>query len=181
MQLYNHATGYGWVTRFNHWLSAILVIGLIALGVYMTGLPDSPDKFELYDLHKAVGIGVLALILIRLLWLKISPNPKLLPAKRLEHILAHSVRGLLYLSLLAMPLSGWAMSSAGGHDVSFFGLWTLPPLVPENETLGTVAKTLHAVIGQFVFPALIGLHIAGALKHHFVYRDATLKRMLGKK
>ncbi|KUJ72514.1 cytochrome b [Thiomicrospira sp. WB1] len=178
--LYNNDSAYGLVTRANHWLSAILVIGLIGLGIYMTGLPDSPDKFELYDVHKALGIGVLGLIILRLIWLKLSPNPPILPAKRWEEVLAHSVRGLLYLSLLIMPFSGWAMSSAGGHEVSFFGLFTLPALVPESEAIGDVAKTVHAFVGNILFPALILLHIAGALKHHFIYKDNTLKRMLGR-
>ncbi|WP_019895355.1 cytochrome b [Hydrogenovibrio halophilus] len=180
MALYNTDSKFGLVTRANHWLTAILVIGMIALGIYMAGLPDSPDKFALYDVHKSVGIGILALVILRLIWLKISPNPPILPGKRWEEILAHSVRGLLYLSLLAMPIAGWVMSSAGGHEVTFFELFTLPALAPESEAIGDVAKAVHAFVGKILFPALIILHIAGALKRHFVYKDNTLNRMLGR-
>jgi cytochrome b561 len=180
MQIKNTETKFGVVTRANHWLSAILVIGMIALGIYMEGLPDAPSKFELYDLHKAIGIGILMLIVLRLIWLKISPNPPLLPMKRSEQILAHSVRGLLYLSLLIVPLSGWVMSNAAGHDVSFFNLFTLPQFVPESETLSGIAKGVHALVAKILLPLLIVLHVAGAIKHHVVYKDNTLNRMLGR-
>ncbi len=181
MSMKNSADAYGLVTRANHWISGLLFIGLIALGIYMAGLPKSPGKFELYDIHKALGVILLGLVVIRLVWLKVSPNPAVIASKRSEEVLAHIVRGFLYLGLILMPLSGWMMSNAGGHEVEVFGWFTMPQIVPENETIGGIAKAVHAIAGQFILPAAILLHIAGAWKHHFVYKDATLTRMLGRK
>lgn len=180
MKLYNDANTYGLVSRANHWISAFLFIGLIALGIYMHELPKSPEKFELYDLHKSLGIGLFALMMLRLVWLKISPNPEQISRNRFEHILAHSVKGILYLAMIMLPISGWVMSNSGGHEVAFFNLFTLPYLVGENETVHEIAETIHGTMGPLMI-AIIALHIVGALKHHLVYKDDTLKRMLGKK
>jgi cytochrome b561 len=180
MQLKNTEHRYGLVTRANHWLNAVIMISVIALGIYMVDLPREPATFELYGLHKSLGVLLLALIIWRLIWLKRSPNPPLLPSKPWEHTLAHSVRGLLYLAMIIAPLSGWLMSNSAGHGVDFFGLFNLPTLVAENESLNAIVKPIHVITGKIVLPILILLHIGGALKHHFVYKDATLKRMLGR-
>lgn len=178
--LKNTANSYGLVSIANHWISATIFIVMIALGLYMTSLADSPDKFELYDLHKALGIGLLALMLLRLLWLKVSPNPAQLSKNKFEHILGHAVKGLLYLAMIGMPLSGWIMSNSGGHEVEFFSLFTLPQLVGENELISDISSAIHGG-AAYILIAIVLLHVAGALKHHFVYKDETLKRMLGKK
>jgi len=177
--LKNSEQNYGVVSRANHWLSAFLFIGLIALGLYMHELEKSPEKFELYDLHKSLGIGLFMLMMLRLVWLKVSPNPEQLSKNRFEHILGHTVKGILYLAMIMMPISGWIMSNSGGHDVSFFTLFTLPNFVGENEIIHEIAEAIHGTAG-LVLIAIILLHIAGALKHHLVYKDATLLRMLGK-
>ena len=178
--LKNTAISYGLVSRANHWMSAFLFIGLIALGIYMHELPKSPEKFELYDLHKSLGIGLFMLMMLRLAWLKLSPNPEQLSKTKFEHILGHAAKGLLYLAMILMPISGWIMSTSGGHDVSFFNLFTLPVLIGENETIHEIAKGIHGLVGPLMILVVL-LHIAGAMKHHFVYKDDTLKRMLGKK
>lgn len=178
--LKNTANSYGLVSRANHWMSAFLFIGLIALGIYMHELPKSPEKFELYDLHKSLGIGLFMLMMLRLVWLKISPNPEQLSKNKFEHILGHAVKGLLYLAMILMPISGWIMSTTGGHDVSFFNLFTLPVLIGENEMVHEIAKGIHGLVGPLMILVVL-LHIAGAMKHQFVYKDDTLKRMLGKK
>jgi len=176
--LKNTENSYGLISRANHWLTAILFIGLIALGLYMSDLEKSPEKFELYDLHKSLGIGVFMLIVLCLVWLKINPNPAQLSKNKFEHILGHAVKGILYLALIMMPLSGWIMSTSGGHDVAFFNLFTLPNIVGENDTINGIAKGFHEWTGKIMI-AIILLHTAGALKHHFVYKDSTLLRMLG--
>lgn len=177
--LKNTDTTFGLVSRANHWLSAILFIALIALGIYMEGLPKSPDKYELYDLHKSLAVGLMALIVLRFIWLKLSPNPAQLSANKTEHILGHSVKGILYLALIIVPMSGWIMSNSGGHEVSFFGLFNLPQIVEESEAINEIAKTIHGLTPLIILVIL--LHVAGALKHHFVYKDNTLLRMLGRK
>ncbi|MEA3404120.1 MAG: cytochrome b [Pseudomonadota bacterium] len=178
--LKNTPTSYGVVSRANHWISAFLFIGLIALGMYMHELEKSPEKFELYDLHKSLGIGLFLLMMLRLVWLKISPNPEQLSKNKFEHILGHAVKGILYLAMIMMPISGWVMSNSGGHEVAFFDFFVLPQIVGENETIHEIAKAIHGTAGPLMILVVL-LHIAGALKHHFVYKDDTLKRMLGKK
>ncbi|WP_373018144.1 cytochrome b [Thiomicrorhabdus sp.] len=180
MELKNGINSYGLVSRANHWISALLFIGLIALGIYMGDLPKGPEKLELYNLHKSLGIGLLALMVLRLIWLKVSPNPSQISYSKFEHILGHAVKGILYLAMLMMPISGWIMSNSGGHEVAFFDLFVLPTIVGENEMLHEIAEEIHE-IGGYAMIAVIALHIAGALKHHIVYKDETLKRMLGKK
>lgn len=177
--LKNSELNYGLVTRANHWLSAFIFIGLIALGLYMSDLEKSPEKLELFDLHKSLGVGIFMLMMLRLVWLKVSPNPQQISKAKFEHILGHAVKGILYLAMIIMPISGWVLSNAAGHEVAFFNLFTLPNIVAENDSLHEFAEDFHGTTGQ-VMIAVILLHIAGALKHHFVYKDATLLRMLGK-
>jgi cytochrome b561 len=177
--LFNTEHSYGLISRANHWLSAIVFIGLIALGIYMHELPDSQEKYDLYNLHKSLGIGIFLLFTLRVVWLKLNPNPAQLSKTRFEHILGHSVKGILYLSMIILPFSGWMLSNSAGYDVSFFELFTLPQLFPENESLHEVAQAIHGTVGPLMI-LVIALHILGALKHHFIYKDNTLLRMLGR-
>lgn len=170
---------YGVVSRANHWISAFVFIGLIVLGIYMHELEDSPEKFELYALHKSLGVGIFMLMILRLVWLKVSPNPEQLSHNKFEHILGHAVKGILYLAMLMLPVSGWLMSNSAGYDVSFFGLFTLPNLVGENESINAIAKAIHGTMAPLMILVIL-LHVAGALKHHLVYKDNTLLRMLGR-
>ncbi len=179
MALKNSELNYGLVSRANHWLTAIIFIALLTIGLYMTGLEPSDDKFALYALHKSMGIAIFVLMLLRLIWLKVSPNPQQISHNKFEHILGHAVKGLLYLAMLGMPISGWIMSNSGGHDVSFFTFFTLPHIVAEHELINTISGFMHRTFGT-ILVAIVLLHIAGALKHHFVYKDVTLLRMLGR-
>lgn len=180
MSLKNSELNYGLISRANHWLSAFIFIGLIALGLYMSDLEDSALKQDLYALHKSMGVAILGLMLLRLLWLKVSPNPVQLSKNKFEHILGHAVKGILYLAMLGMPISGWIMSNSAGYDVAFFNFFVLPTLVGESEMINDIAKEIHETFGTLLI-GIVLLHIAGALKHHFVYKDNTLLRMLGKK
>lgn len=179
MSLKNSDLNYGVVSRANHWLSAFIFIALIAVGLFMTELDKGDQKQALYALHKSMGVAIFGLMLLRLLWLKVSPNPEQISASKFEHILGHAVKGILYLAMLGMPISGWILSNSGGHDVAFFEFFVLPTLVAENEALNEIAKTLHGAFGTLLI-FIVLLHIAGALKHHFVLKDSTLLRMLGK-
>ena len=177
--LFNTASSYGLISRANHWISAFVFIGLIALGIYMHELEDSPEKFQLYDLHKSLGVGLFLLMILRLMWLKVNPNPAQLSKNKFENVLGHAVKGILYLAMIMLPISGWLMSNSAGYDVSFFSLFTLPNLVGENETIHEIAEAIHGTMGPLMIIVIL-LHVAGALKHHFVYKDETLLRMLGK-
>ncbi len=170
------ATRYGAVAIALHWLSALLVVGLAGLGFWMADLKPSPTKIEIYNWHKGFGLTVLALTAIRIAWRATHPPPPLLLASRAKRALAHAVHGLLYGLLLAMPLSGWLMNSAAGFPLSWFGLFRVPPLIERNRQAFEFWRDVHATLA-IVLVALVLLHVAAALKHHFVDRDATLARM----
>lgn len=181
MTIKNSSQQFGMISRANHWISAFLFIGLVILGLYMEDLPKDPFKYELYDIHKSLGVILLGLVVLRLIWLKISPNPPVLASNRMEEVLAKLVKIILYIGLFFIPLSGWIMSNAGGHEVAVFGWFEMPVIVPENHAIKEVAKEIHEVLGATVLPLVILLHFAAAMKHHFVTKDATLSRMTGLK
>ncbi len=182
MGLYNTSDSYGKVTRANHWISAFAFILALATGFLAEEfMGKGPDRNEVFQLHFSLGLSLLALFIIRVIWLKISPNPAPLPATKLETVLGHIVKGFLYLSLIILPVAGYLMVSAkDAADISFFGLFTLPNLIGENETIKDIAKNIHVTFAFFI-TGVLALHIAGALKHHFIVKDDTLNRMLGKK
>lgn len=180
MQFRNTPTRYGAVTKTFHWVMALLVLFMLALGRWLDGAEglDLTLRLQRTNLHKSLGVLVLALAALRLCWHFCSRKPSAMAGHRAwERGTARATHALLYASVLAMPLTGWTMSSALGRPVSFFGLFTLPDLVPKNNVLGYRLRETHGVV-SWVLVALVCLHVAGALKHHFIDRDATLRRML---
>lgn len=174
----NTAERFGIVAKGFHWLIAVAVIGLIAVGLYMDGLDPSPLKFKLSFWHKSFGITVLALVAARLVWRLTNTHPAALAThKKWEKTLARIIHLLLYVCLFAMPLSGWAMSSAKGFSVSVFGWFTLPDIVGENKELGGLLREAHEYIAWALIACIV-LHFGGALKHHVIDRDSTLRRMI---
>lgn len=170
---------YNGPARVFHWLIALLILSLLGVGFFMTGMDSDPVKFEIYGLHKAVGITVLLLAFLRLGWRLYSDTPKSISDhKQWEKTLSKTIHFVLYLAIFAMPLSGWAMSAAGGHPVSFFGLFQMPPIVPKIKEIGAFAHEAHAIIA-YVIIGCVALHMAGAIKHHVIDKDVTLKRMGG--
>jgi len=178
MSLKNTSERYGIITILIHWLSALLVLFMLALGSYMVDLPNGDPKWEWYGLHKAIGIIIISLTLLRILWKLINITPPL-PAntKRYESILSHSLHGFLYLLLILIPISGYIDSSAGGYGIHFFGLFDIPLLIDKNKELSDTAGMIHGYLG-YALVACIALHLAAALKHHFVLKDNILRRML---
>jgi cytochrome b561 len=171
--------GYDPVARAVHWGVAGLAVVVVALGLAIPGAPRETGSRELLLLlHRSVGLLILALMVFRASWRLAHPPPPL-PAgfPRIEALAAHADHALLYLLFLVMPLSGYLNAAAAGHWVSFFGLFAIPPLVPENPRLSQVAAAVH-LTGQFVIYALVGVHVAAALMHRFVRRNGILERML---
>lgn len=175
----NTSESYGCMAKGLHWGIGLMVIALLAVGLYMSDLDPSPFKFQLYGMHKAFGVVVLGLMLLRLFWRAVvSPAPGAVPTHApWERYLARGVHYAFYAALIAMPLSGWALSSAAGHPVNLFGLVSLPALVGKNEGLAEAMGEAHEILGNLII-ALIVLHVAGTLKHHVIDRDGTLRRML---
>jgi cytochrome b561 len=178
MALRNTTYRWGWLSQFLHWLIVVLIVLQVTLGLMAEDLPAGVKKLGLLARHKSFGITILALVVLRLLWRWLNPTPAL-PAtlKSWEMSLARLTHVLLYVILLAMPLSGWMMSSARGFPVSWFGLAQLPDLVAKNKPLYNALVTTHVSL-SYVLYAVVALHVAAALKHHFVLRDDVLRRML---
>ena len=169
---------YNKVSKVLHWSVALLILGLLVVGFWMEGLTP-PFKFEVYGIHKALGITVLLLAIVRIVWTHATQKPKALSThKQWEKILSKTIHIVLYIAMLAFPLSGWVMSSAGGYPISFFGLFEVPPIVGENKELSGLANQIHGLLAYIVI-GCVGLHIIGALKHHVMDKDATLTRMGG--
>jgi cytochrome b561 len=173
---------YGAVAMTLHWLIAAAIVGLLIVGKYMHGLPNSdPNKFPLYQLHKSFGISVLALTLVRIGW-RLSHGVPPLPAGMAmwERWAARSSHFLFYVLTLAIPLSGWAAasSSSTGVPTIWFGLFEVPhlPVGTAEETHESFEET-HELLGNLMIFLLL-IHVAAALKHHFWDRDTVLRRML---
>lgn len=172
------ATRYTGIAITLHWLMAILIIGLFALGVYMHELPLSPDKLRLYAWHKWAGVCVFLLVMARLAW-RITHRPPALPGHmpQFEQLVAHAGHHLLYLLMFAIPLSGWLMSSAKGFQTVWFGILPLPDLLEKNKEIGDLLQTVHWALNMLLAITVLG-HAAAALKHHFITKDDILARML---
>lgn len=172
---------YTATAKWLHWIMAVLIIVLLALGFYMSDLPRGPERTALIQLHKAIGTVALLLAVVRLAW-RLGHRPPALP-ETMSWVLqkaAHGVHWSLYALMFLQPLTGWAMSSARGFPVSLAGFIPLPPLAPQNEGLAEVLKESHEIIGATLAFLVIG-HVLMALKHHFIDRDTILLRMLPEK
>lgn len=164
-----------------HWVLGVALVAVFALGVYMHELPFSPRRLQLYSWHKWAGVILFALAFVRLAW-RLTHRPPALPASvaqampRWQHIAHHGTHHALYALFFAVPLLGWAFSSAAGFPVVLFGLWPLPDWVPVSEPLAEALKQAHkfAALGM---GALVMLHVAAALKHQLIDRDGLLARM----
>lgn len=177
MPLRSEPTRWSTVAKAFHWLMALLILGNGAFAFYMDGLKPSLNKINMFALHKSVGITVLALFVLRLAWKMVDRRPPDEPAPRWQQLAAHVVHGFLYLLIVAIPLSGWAFNSAHGFPLQYFKQFNLPALVEKNEDLSNVLGTVHVYLFWLLLLVLVA-HVGGALKHHFIDRDDTLRRML---
>lgn len=177
MMIKNSEQRFGIITILFHWLMAILIIGLLALGVYMTRIPISATKLKLYGLHKEFGVLALFLVFIRIVWRIININPSLSSLPRWERIAARAMHYLFYLLMFAVPISGWLLTSSAGLPVSFFGLFILPDVVAANDSSLQLYIAIHKWLAYGLMVAITG-HIAAALKHHFINKDDILRRMV---
>lgn len=172
---------YGLIAILFHWSMAILIIGLSVLGLYMVALPDvgfNKEKIVLILYHKEFGLLVSVLFVARLCWRVTQVLPRLVAhLPDWQKIAARFVHLSFYALMMAMPISGWIMSSAAGIPVSFFGLFTLPDLVGSDDHLFQRFIDIHKWFGYFLI-LLIFVHVGAALRHHFVIKDDTLLRML---
>jgi cytochrome b561 len=169
---------YGAVAQAFHWLIAALIFAMLGLGYYMEDLPLGVRKLELYNLHKSTGITIAMLAALRLLW-RLLHRPPPLPASMppWERRAAGAVHALLYLMLFVQPLVGFLQSNAANFPIVLWGLLPLPPLLGPDEPLAEALIGVHTLGGNFL-AILVILHVAAALRHHFVLKDDVLRRML---
>ena len=180
--LRNTETGYGLVAIVFHWAIAALFIGQVALGLVMTGLADDePIKFGLYQWHKSFGLLILLLGLVRLAWRLVNRVPDLpgnmaaweQRAARLAHV-------FLYAAIVLVPVTGWAFVSSSPLGIPTFAFYLIvvPHLpVPVSEAAEAVLQRIHTSLA-LLSAAVAILHIGAALRHHFVLKDAVLRRMI---
>jgi cytochrome b561 len=160
-----------------HWLTAILVFGLLALGLWMVDLPFGLPKLQAYAWHKWMGLSVLVLTIARLAW-RWQVLPPALPGTvtAWERRIAPFSHGTLLALLIVLPLSGWLMSSAGGVTVYWFGIVPLPDLLPRDQGLFERLRTLHHWLA-WVLMAVLTLHLAAVVRHDVLRRDGIFRRM----
>jgi len=176
MRIKNSENHYGLIAITLHWMMAILLIALLALGLYMVGLPIGLEKLKFYGWHKEYGILALILVIIRIVWRFANITPQLsLPL--LEKLAARTVHWAFYGFMFAMPITGWLITSAAGLPVSFFGLFVLPNLIGPDDHLMKLFEEIHKWLGYGLIACIV-LHTAAALKHHFINKDNILRRML---
>lgn len=178
----NNQETYGWVAVGLHWLTAAVVAGLFALGLWMVDLGYyDPWYRKGPDLHKGIGILLLLAVLLRLLWRAISPPPDPETShSTLEQRLSRAVHTLLYLLLLSVMAAGYLISTADGRPIDVFGLFTVPATLTGLPNQADLAGEIHLVLAVMLI-ILACLHALAALKHHFIDHDRTLLRMLGRR
>ncbi|MCX7033350.1 MAG: cytochrome b [Arenimonas sp.] len=178
MPIKNLADRWGGVSITLHWLTALMILGLVVVGFLMQELANSPTKIQVYGLHKSIGLTVLALTVARLLWRLFAGVPQPVPGTpRWQAWASGATHGALYLVLLAMPVSGWLYNSASGFPLKWFGLFALPKLSGYDADVKAFALAAHETL-FLVLAAIVTLHALAAFKHHYFDRDRTLARML---
>ena len=173
----SNPTRYSTTAIALHWGLALLIVANFSLGAYMSDLPFSMTRLKLYNWHKWAGVSILVLSALRLLWRLTHRPPADMPMPQWQSRVAHAAHTALYVLFFAVPLAGWAYSSAAGFPIVLFGVLPLPDFVAPDRALSETIKPLHGALA-FALAGVVLLHVAGALKHHFIERDGLLQRML---
>jgi cytochrome b561 len=169
---------YSRVAILLHWVAVLLIVAGAGLGLTMTDLPLSPEKLRYYAWHKWIGITVFLVAAARLVWrtrMPPPPFPDTMP--RWQARAARTVHALLYVLMLAIPISGWIYSSATGVSVSYLNLVPLPNLVAKDKALASALLGVHQGLNLTLAAALL-LHVSAAVWHQWIVRDGMLSRML---
>ncbi len=168
---------FGLVTRLLHWSIAFLVIGLFFLGLWMRSLDYYHPWYTLApNLHFSFGIVFFVLVVVRLIWRLFRVTPTPLGENRLEHAVAAVVHAFLYALMIALMLTGYVYATADDKAASFFGLFHVPVIL-HSKAVADTAGDLHEWFAYAIM-ALVVLHVIGALKHHYIDKDDTLRRMV---
>lgn len=179
--LTNTEKQYGWLTITIHWLVAIAFFALFAVGFWMVDLGYYDDWYrKAPELHKSAGVILLFVMLIRVALKWFQVNPKTLPGiTKVQEKAAHIAHFILYLLVFVILISGYLISTADGRGIEVFGLFELPSIGLLFDNQEDIAGTVHKYVA-YAGMGLVVLHALAALKHHFIDKDQTLLRMLGK-
>lgn len=177
MQINNTNKRYGLIAILLHWVMAILIVGLLAMGLYMTRIPVSLLKLKLFGWHKEYGMLVLMLVMLRIVWRTTHLIPSLSELTAFERMAARTVHWAFYAFMIALPITGWLITSAAGLEISFFGLFLIPNLISPNEKVRVLCQEIHQWLSYGLIVTFCG-HVGAALKHHFINKDDILRRML---
>jgi cytochrome b561 len=177
MSLRSTETHWSLPSRALHWVTVLLLLVQVPLGAFMDDLPKGAQKVRVFALHKSIGLTILALVLLRVLWRLLDQRPAKVPMPQWQSRASTTLQFMLYVLLFAVPLSGWAMNSAAGFPLQWFGLFNLPALTAADKGLHELLEALHGWFAWTLVVLATG-HGAAALKHHFIDKDHTLRAML---
>lgn len=179
MRIKNSSSRYGLLAILLHWLTALGVIGLFALGLWM----DDLDYYDRYyrlapHIHKSIGVLLISLVIFRFIWRQLNTQPQpLLGHKKWEVLSAKTLHYIFYAILVCMFFSGYLITTAEGDSLDVFNWFSLPSLIDGIPNLEDYAGEIHEVLA-FTLIGLVLLHGLAALKHHFIDKDSTLTRMI---
>lgn len=176
MTIGNTENHWGWPSKLFHWLTAALILIQIPLGYYAEELKLSPLKLDLFVWHKSIGMLVLLLATLRLLWRITGTIPSIPNSSPTQRRLVQLAHTLLYGLIIALPVSGWIMTSAANIPSKLFWLIELPAITGPDEALKSMAAEVHEICVTMLVVILV-VHIGAALRHHLILRDSILKRM----
>ena len=177
MSLRSNDRQWGSVAKFFHWFIALAILGNGTFGLLMDLARSPMQKISWLALHKSIGLTVLALVLLRIAWRWRDGRPLDEPAPRWQQWSAHAVHGVLYVLIVALPLSGWWFNSVTGKPLQWFKLFNLPALAAKNDDIRHFAHAVHEYLFWFLVLVLVA-HVGAALKHHVFDNDNVLRRML---
>lgn len=190
MSARNTITAWGWPARIIHWVMALMIFAMLGFGIYMSNIEtDLIRQFEMVQQHKSIGFTVFTLALLRVIWRLANPSPELPDSMPRWQVRASNMSHLLlYALMFALPVTGWLMASSsplndeGAYPLQIknmvFGLFEMPDPFPQgSEALTNAFHTMHWFCA-LALGLLLLVHIAAALKHHIVDRDAVLRRMV---
>ncbi len=177
--LKNTTEFYGSVSKFFHWIIALFVVIMLLVGLSFSFIDSKPAMSVLMKIHKSLGLTILLLMILRLIWRLFNVRPKLpshLPYW--QQRCAAWNHFLLYLTVILMTLSGWMMSTAGGHPTSFWWLFDINmPWVAKSKPLSHFAGDVHLWLA-WIITALLVIHVLAAIQHHYIHKNNILKRIL---
>lgn len=177
MMLKNSVDNWGLVARLFHWLIALLILIQFILGRIADALPISPRKLDLFVAHKSIGISILLLVGLRIVWRLANALPQPLATGRWERRLAAAGHALLYALMLAVPLTGWWVSDTSRIPFKLFWSIPVPDFMAANRQMSELAGEIHEFLTTTLLVVIV-LHVLAALRHHYVLRNDTLRRML---